>query len=315
MRATFQNSGMVLSVGVFFSLMIVGLSASLPHSMAIALQANGVSAAKAHQISSLPTVGSLFAAFLGYNPMQKLLGSAARRGRDPRPVRAHHRQVVLPAPHRQPVPHRVADRVRGVARDVPRRRRRIVDARRQVRARRRRTPTSRCAPKTSAPRCSRPTRCSRERRSSSLFRIGEAARRAGVTTRTLRYYQEVGLLQPSGATPGGNRLYTDADVERLRRILELRDVMGFDLERIRLFLRSEDRLAELRAEAAARPVRRRAGPRWSPRRSSSTGACRSEIAAKQGVLTGVLAELRAKAIRYREIAGEIGLDLDEARVS
>jgi len=80
MRATFQNSGMVLSVGVFFSLMIVGLSASLPHSMATALQANGVAAARAHQISSLPTVGSLFAAFLGYNPMQKLLGSASAAG-------------------------------------------------------------------------------------------------------------------------------------------------------------------------------------------------------------------------------------------
>ncbi len=80
MRATFQNSGMVLSVGVFFSLMIVGLSASLPHSMATALQTNGVAALKAHQISSLPTVGSLFAAFLGYNPMQKLLRSAKAAG-------------------------------------------------------------------------------------------------------------------------------------------------------------------------------------------------------------------------------------------
>jgi MFS family permease len=80
MRATFQNSGMVLSVGVFFSLMIIGLAATLPHSMAVALQANGVAAGKAHQISSLPPVGSLFAAFLGYNPMQKLLGSAAAAG-------------------------------------------------------------------------------------------------------------------------------------------------------------------------------------------------------------------------------------------
>jgi MFS family permease len=80
MRATFQNSGMVLSVGVFFSLLIVGLSATLPHSMATALQANGVAPAKAHQIAALPPVGSLFAAFLGYNPMQKLLGSASRAG-------------------------------------------------------------------------------------------------------------------------------------------------------------------------------------------------------------------------------------------
>ncbi|HEX4493578.1 MAG TPA: MFS transporter [Acidimicrobiia bacterium] len=80
MRATFQNSGMVLSVGVFFSLMIVGLAATLPSSMSSALIAHGVSPSKAHQIASLPPVGSLFAAFLGYNPMQKLLGSAHAAG-------------------------------------------------------------------------------------------------------------------------------------------------------------------------------------------------------------------------------------------
>jgi MFS family permease len=80
MRATFQNSGMVLSVGVFFSLMIIGLAATLPQSMSSALQANGVAPAKAHQIAALPPVGSLFAAFLGYNPMQKLLGSASKAG-------------------------------------------------------------------------------------------------------------------------------------------------------------------------------------------------------------------------------------------
>jgi MFS family permease len=80
MRATFQNTGMVLSIGVFFSLMIVGLASSLPHSMASALQSNGVSAARAHQIAGLPPVGSLFAAFLGYNPMRQLLGSAHQAG-------------------------------------------------------------------------------------------------------------------------------------------------------------------------------------------------------------------------------------------
>jgi MFS family permease len=80
MRATFQNSGMVLSIGVFFSLLIVGLSATLPNTMSKALQANGVAAAKAHQIASLPPVGSIFAAFLGYNPMQKLLGSQSQAG-------------------------------------------------------------------------------------------------------------------------------------------------------------------------------------------------------------------------------------------
>jgi MFS family permease len=74
MRATFQNSGMVLSIGLFFSLMIAGLAASLPATMYAGLVANGVPAATAVRVSHLPPVGSLFAAFLGYNPMRTLLG-------------------------------------------------------------------------------------------------------------------------------------------------------------------------------------------------------------------------------------------------
>ncbi len=74
MRATFQNSGMVLSIGLFFSLMIAGLAASLPATMYAGLVANGVPVAAAAQISHLPPVGSLFAAFLGYNPIRTLLG-------------------------------------------------------------------------------------------------------------------------------------------------------------------------------------------------------------------------------------------------
>jgi MFS family permease len=75
MQATFMNSGMVLSIGIFFSLMIVGLANTLPASMTHGLLANGVPADKAHAVASLPPVGSLFASFLGYNPLQSLLGS------------------------------------------------------------------------------------------------------------------------------------------------------------------------------------------------------------------------------------------------
>ena len=74
MRATFMNSGFVLSIGIFFSLMIVGLAATLPAAMAHGLSAQGVPAAVAHRVASLPPVGTLFAAFLGYNPMRTLLG-------------------------------------------------------------------------------------------------------------------------------------------------------------------------------------------------------------------------------------------------
>ncbi|HEV3360815.1 MAG TPA: MFS transporter [Pseudonocardiaceae bacterium] len=75
MTATFQNAAMVLSIGVFFSLIIAGLSAHLPSALSSGLVAHGVPANSAAQIASLPAVGVLFAAFLGYNPIQQLLGS------------------------------------------------------------------------------------------------------------------------------------------------------------------------------------------------------------------------------------------------
>ena len=74
MRATFMNSGMVLSIGLFFSLMIAGLASTLPATMETGLTANGVPPATAAHLAHLPPVGSLFAAFLGYNPMRTLLG-------------------------------------------------------------------------------------------------------------------------------------------------------------------------------------------------------------------------------------------------
>jgi len=89
MNQTFQNSAQVLSVGVFFTLMILGLAANLPHAMASGLEAHGVPAAAAQRAAHLPPVSILFAAFLGYNPIQHLLGGS---------VLAHlpaHTQAVL----------------------------------------------------------------------------------------------------------------------------------------------------------------------------------------------------------------------------
>ena len=74
MIATFQNSASVLSIGIFFSLMVAGLASKLPATMFSGLTAQGVPASAATTISHLPPIGVLFAAFLGYNPMQQLLG-------------------------------------------------------------------------------------------------------------------------------------------------------------------------------------------------------------------------------------------------
>jgi MFS family permease len=75
MRATFFNSGTSLSIGVFFSLMIAGLAASLPTALHDGLSAHGVPSAAAAQVAHQPPVGSLFAAFLGDNPIKTLLGN------------------------------------------------------------------------------------------------------------------------------------------------------------------------------------------------------------------------------------------------
>jgi MFS family permease len=74
MSATFQNSAMVLSIGIFFSLLIVGMAGGLPGALQSGLQAHGVAASVATKVAHLPPVASLFAAFLGYNPIQQLLG-------------------------------------------------------------------------------------------------------------------------------------------------------------------------------------------------------------------------------------------------
>jgi len=74
MIATFMNSASVLSIGIFFSLMVTGLASSLPRTLFSGLTAQGVPAASASTIAHLPPIGVLFAAFLGYNPVQQLLG-------------------------------------------------------------------------------------------------------------------------------------------------------------------------------------------------------------------------------------------------
>ncbi|CAN5263957.1 MFS transporter [soil metagenome] len=74
MTGTFQNAGNSLSIGIFFSLMIAGLATTLPNALRSGLTAHGVGATVANQVAATPPVGSLFAAFLGYNPIESILG-------------------------------------------------------------------------------------------------------------------------------------------------------------------------------------------------------------------------------------------------
>jgi MFS family permease len=77
MNQTFQNSAQVISMGIFFTLLIIGLASTLPHALSSGLEAHGVAAAKAHEVGQTPPISVLFAAFLGYNPIEHLIGTQA----------------------------------------------------------------------------------------------------------------------------------------------------------------------------------------------------------------------------------------------
>lgn len=93
------------------------------------------------------------------------------------------------------------------------------------------------------------------------LRIGEVAKLAGTTPRTIRYYEEIGLLPPGGGRrPGAHRTYAEADVERLTELLRLKDLLGLSLEELKELVEAEGARAELRAEwhgGVEDPVRRR----------------------------------------------------------
>ncbi|HEX8927920.1 MAG TPA: MerR family transcriptional regulator [Actinomycetota bacterium] len=130
------------------------------------------------------------------------------------------------------------------------------------------------------------------------LRIGEAAARVGVSSRTLRYYEELGLLTPSGRTPGGARRYTDDDIARLEHIRELQELMGFNLDEILAVMRIEDRLAKLRAEwQAGRPPERRAEMIEEALRHNAD--LRARVEAKITRLGAFLDSLDEKRERYR----------------
>jgi DNA-binding transcriptional MerR regulator len=81
------------------------------------------------------------------------------------------------------------------------------------------------------------------------MRISEVAKAVGTTTRTIRYYEEIGLLpQAEGREHGAHRVYTAADVERLREVLQLKELLGVSLDELKTLVEAEDARAALRAE-------------------------------------------------------------------
>jgi MerR family transcriptional regulator, repressor of the yfmOP operon len=140
----------------------------------------------------------------------------------------------------------------------------------------------------------------------SGLRIGEAAVAAGVTSRTLRYYEQLGLLPPLDRSPGGARRYADDDLERVRRILELKELMGFDLDEIRVLLGAEDRLDALRREYRSADVPKERRRAIVEEAIAINDELRAQVRDKIGRTQRFLGELDSKARRYRTVRRELG---------
>jgi MerR family transcriptional regulator, repressor of the yfmOP operon len=137
------------------------------------------------------------------------------------------------------------------------------------------------------------------------MRIGEVAELTGTTPRTIRYYEEIGLLGAGAEREQGkHRCYTDADVERIREIVRLRDLLGLSLEQLSQLVEAEAARAEIRREYRATddPGRQRTLLRQSRGhietqlalvrgRLAELGALEAELADKQRIVAGKLADL------------------------
>ena len=133
---------------------------------------------------------------------------------------------------------------------------------------------------------------------SELVRIGTVARRLGLSERTLRYYEEVGLVSPAQHQPGASRRYCESDIARIARVREMQELLGFNLDDIRTIMGAEDRLNAIRDEYRAITDQSR------QRRLIETAYheltdMREVVVAKVGRLTEFLGELDQRIARHR----------------
>ncbi len=138
-----------------------------------------------------------------------------------------------------------------------------------------------------------------------ILRIGEAGQELGVSPRTLRWYEELGLLAPAGYSAGGARRYCRGDLDRVVHIRELQALLGFDLTEIKELLRAEDSLAGLRSEyrSGADDDRRR---EILEEALAINARLAGLVAAKQARLERMTADLDAKNRRYRKLLRDLG---------
>ncbi len=143
----------------------------------------------------------------------------------------------------------------------------------------------------------------------SYWRIGEVSERTSLTQRTLRYYEEKGLLDPPTRMEGGFRLYSDDDVQRIEHILQLKQLLGFSLAEIKEMVDAETVLGELRAQFEHEPD--------AVARLERTKEAIRVIKAQEGLidqkiekLQGMRARWQKRLQHYREHYGELMKELE-----
>jgi MerR family transcriptional regulator, repressor of the yfmOP operon len=139
------------------------------------------------------------------------------------------------------------------------------------------------------------------------WRIEPVAARTGLSKRTLRYYEEIGLLAPPTRTEGGYRLYSEADIQHLQRIKRLRDLLGFSLKEIREIAQAQEQREQVKAAFAAEtdPHTRIA---WIERAEELTRSqlalVEEKLAGLQEMHTNLLVQLRRQAERKAQLLQE-----------
>jgi DNA-binding transcriptional MerR regulator len=137
-----------------------------------------------------------------------------------------------------------------------------------------------------------------------FYRIGEAAERTGLTQRTLRYYEELGLLSAPSRTQGDFRLFSEGDLTRLREISRLKQLLGFSLAEIKKIVEGEEVLGQLRSEyKATEDAARKLS--LLDNAISLTDAQLELIESKITQMQELQQELVARRLRYVEKRGEL----------
>jgi MerR family transcriptional regulator, repressor of the yfmOP operon len=132
-----------------------------------------------------------------------------------------------------------------------------------------------------------------------LLGIGAAAAQAGVSERALRYYQQLGLITPSGCTPGGMRRYSADNLARVARIRQLQTLLGLNLDEIAVVLRNEDRLAEIKLAYHQESTGDEDRRKLLVESLSLQEELRATVQAKRAAIESFLTDLDARIARTR----------------